>query len=340
MPTPAPKEPGESTPSLRVVPRIVREVGHLEGLARRGLQRNGGLRLISLLLAIGLWIFVNAGQRGSLESFNVPVSYRNLPPHMVITSHPPQSVKIEVTGPRTLLSLIDPGRLTLRLDLTGVSIGQMALRVNPEAFNVPRQTTVVGVVPSQIVLDVDQITTRDVPIRVTLSGMPASGYRVSGTDVDPRVTTVRGPSRDLAHLDDVETEPIEVIDATSNLDRRVDLTMPFGRARLDPSEATVSVSIGPIIREKEFRAVPIAVHNNDFPFRLEPAHVNVTVRGPELMLAKLNLRDAAYIDADGMVPGDYDSAIQVTLPDGIELVHQSAMRVRLRLYREKRIIRP
>jgi len=320
VPTPAPKEPGESTPSLRVVPRIVREVGHLEGLARRGLQRNGGLRLISLLLAIGLWIFVNAGQRGSLESFNVPVSYRNLPPHMVITSHPPQSVKIEVTGPRTLLSLIDPGRLTLRLDLTGVSIGQMA--------------------PSQIVLDVDQITTRDVPIRVTLSGMPASGYRVSGTDVDPRVTTVRGPSRDLAHLDDVETEPIEVIDATSNLDRRVDLTMPFGRARLDPSEATVSVSIGPIIREKEFRAVPIAVHNNDFPFRLEPAHVNVTVRGPELMLAKLNLRDAAYIDADGMVPGDYDSAIQVTLPDGIELVHQSAMRVRLRLYREKRIIRP
>ena len=89
---------------------------------------------------------------------------------------------------------------------------------------------------------------------------------------------------------------------------------------------------------------PLGCNSGIEPLLLEKQQlswaVNVTVRGPELMLAKLNLRDAAYIDADGMVPGDYDSAIQVTLPDGIELVHQSAMRVRLRLYREKRIIRP
>src|SRR5258708_15859623 len=70
------------------------------------LRRNLGLRLISLGLALSLWFFVNAGQRGSLQSFSVPVNYRDLPPHFLIVNHHPDSVKIEVSGPRTLLSFI------------------------------------------------------------------------------------------------------------------------------------------------------------------------------------------------------------------------------------------
>ena len=46
----------------------------------RHLRRNMGLRAIAIAIAIGLWIFVNAGQHGSLETFMVPIIYRGLPP--------------------------------------------------------------------------------------------------------------------------------------------------------------------------------------------------------------------------------------------------------------------
>ena len=336
--TAARKDSGEAA-TARPIPSATGKARYFAGMLRRGIRRNAGLRLISVLLAMGLWFFVNAGQRGSLESFNVPISYRDLPPHLVITNPHPQSVKVEVSGPRTLLSLIDPTRLALRLDLLGVTVGQASLRVNPEAFNVPRQTTVVGVSPSQIVLEIDQIRTRDLPVRLTLTGAPAAGYRVFSKEVNPATITVRGPGKELAHIDEIEGEPIDLTGATGNLGRRVMLSTPFASARLDPAEVTANIVVGPIVGEKEFRGMRIQVRGNDYPFRVEPGHVNLTLRGAQLALAKLDLHAAAYIDAEGMAPGVYDATLQVTLPEGVELVHQSVMKVKLRVYRAQRTVR-
>ena len=48
-----------------------------------------GLRVLAVVLAIGLWIFVNAGERGSVATLTVPISYASLPQGMVIVNHPP-----------------------------------------------------------------------------------------------------------------------------------------------------------------------------------------------------------------------------------------------------------
>src|SRR5262249_40857508 len=115
-------------------------------------RRDLGLRAIAMLLAIGLWIFVNAGQRGALVEMHLPISYRSLPIGLAIVNQRPDFVQVEIRGPRTLLSLLDPDRLTLRLDLSGVTSGQAVFKIGPEMFNVPRQTDVVRISPSQIVL--------------------------------------------------------------------------------------------------------------------------------------------------------------------------------------------
>src|ERR1700693_2081014 len=127
--------------------------GHRSFVVRvaQALERDMGLRLISLMLAVGLWIFVNAGQRGALETFQGPVSYRDLPPGFVLTNSHPDFVRIQVSGTRTLLSIIEPARSRLRLDLTCVGIGQASFKIGPGSFPVPRHTEVTSVLPSQIV---------------------------------------------------------------------------------------------------------------------------------------------------------------------------------------------
>jgi len=149
------------------------------------LERNIGLRLISVGLAIALWIFVNAGQHTAPETFVVPVTYRDLPPGFILTNQHPETIRIQVTGPRTLLSIIDPAHLTLRLDLTGVGIGQASFKISPDVFPVPRHTEVTSIVPSQIVLDVDKNITREVPVHLIVSGDAADGYRIAATEVTP-----------------------------------------------------------------------------------------------------------------------------------------------------------
>src|SRR5258707_2913972 len=104
--------------------------------SRRLRDSNLGLRALAVALAVGLWIFVNAGERGSVESLTVPISYASLPPGMVIVNSPPTQVKIDVTGPRTLLSLLTPERLTLKVDLRSFAAGRSGYKNYSAVFNV------------------------------------------------------------------------------------------------------------------------------------------------------------------------------------------------------------
>lgn len=320
---------------LRRLQAIALTRRYLTGPAQSFLRRNTGLRVISILLAIGLWLFVNAGQHASQQSFTVPISYRGLPPHYVIGDPHPDTVNIQISGPQTLLSLIEPNRLSLKLDLRQVRVGQSSFKIGPDSFNIPRQTTVTSISPSQIVLDIDKIVTREVPVRLVTSGAVADGYQVSAKAINPRMVNLRGPSKVLAHVDQVDSETIDLSGDSTDLSRVVALNLPAGAIRMDPTEVAADLSVSEVIASKAF-LVPIQVRNNAYPARVAPEHVNLTIRGPLLTLARTSLADAVSIDADGMIPGSYTVPVQVALPDGVELVHQSAERVRLSLLRHLR----
>src|SRR5579871_2795656 len=156
------------------------------------LLRNLSLRILAVLIALGLWFFVNAGQREAQANLLVPVEYRGLPTGLTITNRRPDFVSLSISGPRTLLSLLDPGRLTVRMDLRGLTPGQAELKITPEMFRIPRQTTIDRIVPSQITLDVDQIMTRELPVRLSINGQVASGLAVGSIDIKPPVVSVTG----------------------------------------------------------------------------------------------------------------------------------------------------
>jgi YbbR domain-containing protein len=305
------------------------------GPLRERMRRNSGLRIISLLLALGLWLFVNAGEHGSQISLQVPVSYRGLAPGYVIVNPHPDSVKIRLSGPRTLLSLTDPGRLRLRLDLTGAGVGQTSFKISPDSFSVLRQTSVESVSPSQIVLEIDRIVTREVPVRLVLTGKAAAGYKVEATEVAPATVTIRGPSKELARVEQLETEPLDVSGLGADLTRSVTLDQPNGMLRVQPEEVTVKVTVTAAITTREFHDVPVLVRDSDFKFKVAPTHVSVTLRGSALTLAKLNLAGSVYVEADGLTPGLHTPAVQMALPEGVEIVRQSPQKVKLRMYRER-----
>jgi YbbR domain-containing protein len=300
-------------------------------------RRNLGLRAIALLLAITLWVFVNAGQRGSLVPMRVAVSYRGLPAGLVIVNQRPDFVQIEVRGPRTLLSLLDPDRLTLRLDLSAVTVGQAVFRIGPEMFNVPRQTDVTRISPSQIVLDIDRTIDRQVPIRVNVQGLPAHGYGVESVKANPPSVMVRGPSRFVAHIDNVQTSPIDVNGAKADFEQPTQLLAPSDRVTLEgPLTVQAAVEIGEVMANREFRSLPVEVRDSAYKSKVEPMHIAVIVRGPVNQLSSLDLRSSVYVTAEDVQPGAHDLRVQVDLPQGIQLVRANPDNVRVRIYREKR----
>ncbi len=303
--------------------------------SRRLRGSNIGLRILAVSLAIGLWIFVNAGERGSVESLTVPVSYASLPAGMVIVNNPPKEVKIEVTGPRTLLSLLDPERLTLKIDTRSLAAGQSEFKIYPAMFNVGRNTAVTSISPDQLSLDIDRLVTRDVPVHLAVENRVANGYTISSVDINPPSVTVVGPSRYVAPLTFVSTEPFDLKGIAAETNRSVEIVPPDPSLGLSTGHVDAKVNVAEAITDREFRAVDVEVKDSDFKYRVEPKQATLTIRGPAVKLAGLAAKGLAYVDADGLEPGSHELPLQVTLPLGMQLVRQSPDRVRLRMYREK-----
>jgi YbbR-like protein len=302
---------------------------------RKRASRNMGLRLLSIAIAIGLWVFVNAGERGGVRTMDVPLSYRTLPRGMMIINHPADFVKIEVAGPRTLLSLLEPERLRLKLELAGAAPGRSDYRIFPGMFNVPRGTTVTQIMPSDITLDLDRIVTRDVPVHVKLEGAVASGYKVSAVELKPSTIEVSGPSRYVQPMIVIETAPIDVQGATTPIEQKVDLAETPVPLRLSTSQIDARIEIAEEIADREFRAVSVEVRDSDYKYKLVPNKASLTVRGPAIKLASLDPNGLVFVDAKGVAPGSHELPVQVILPDGMQVVKQEPSTAKLRTYREK-----
>ena len=303
-------------------------------VSRRLRGSNIGLRILAVVLAIGLWIFVNAGERGSVESLTVPISYASLPQGRVMVNHPPTQVKIEVTGPRTLLSLLDPERLTLKIDLRSVEDGQSEYKIYPAMFNVGRNTAVTSISPDSLSLDIDRQVTRDVPVHLAVEDNVAPGYTISSVDITPPNVTVVGPSRYVSPLTSVNTEPIDLKGLTADTSRSVEIVAPDPSLGLSTGHVDARVNVTEAITDREFHS-EVEVKDSDFKYRVEPRQATFTIRGPALKLKGLTPKGLAYVDADGLEPGSHELPLQVTIPLGMELVRQSPDKVRLRMYHEK-----
>lgn len=303
---------------------------------RKRMRRNAGLRAIAFLLAIGLWMFVNAGQRNAVVTLAVPVSYRSLPAGFVIINHPPDFVKIEVAGSRTLLSLLDPERLTLRLDLTGVPVGHSDFKIGPNLFAVPPRTTVTRVTPDEAQIDIDRVISRELPVHLNVTGPVAQGYQINSIELQPATVSVSGPSRFVAPLLRAETDPFDVRGADADLERVVGIQDPGADVRLAAVRVLAKVDVGQEIVSREFRDVGVEVRDTDFKSRVEPETATITVRGPIQKLATLDPNGIVFVDAQGGEPGLLVLPLEVDLPDGMQLVKQEPAKVKLRIYHQKR----
>ncbi len=303
--------------------------------ARRLRGADLGLRIFAVVLAIGLWIFVNTAERNSFAPLTVPISYSSLPAGMVIVNHPPTVVKIDVTGPRNLLSLLDAERLTLKIDLRGVAAGQSEFKIYPAMFNVGRNTAVTSISPDQLSLDVDRVVTRDVPVHLAVQGKVEPGYTITSVDITPPTVTIAGPSRFVTPLTSVSTEPFDLKGLTSDTSRSVDIAAPNPALGFSTGHVDARVNVAEAITDREFRAVDVEVKDSGFKYRVEPRQATLTIRGPAVKLAGLAPKGLAYVDAKGVAPGSHELPLQVTLPDGMQLVRQSPDKVKLRTYHEK-----
>jgi hypothetical protein len=299
--------------------------------------RNAGLKLLSLIAAIGLWFFVNAGERDAELSFQVPVELRNIPPNVMLVSPRVDFIDVVARGPRTLLNRIHPDQLAMVLDVRGVRPGPAVFRILSEALDLPRGVSVVRLTPSEVTLEFAGVLRKRVPVHVTLAGKPPAGLRIVSTKVAPESVELIGPADQIEQIKAADTVPLDLADADAGVVER-DLPLDAPREYVSMSAGLVHAQL--VLAEVERTrtlTVPVAVRNSAYRTVLKPPTIQITVRGPRSATDALELdHGAVYIDAAGREPGTYDVAPAVDLPAEIELLKQDPGSVEVRILRQKR----
>lgn len=114
-------------------------------------NRNWLIRVLSLLLAIVIWLFVDLEQE-DMEELTARVRVENLPTSMSIAGGQLPAVRVQVRGPKILLIRYQGLSPVIPLDCGGVREGITRFVGAEQGVRVPAGISLVRVVPATIEL--------------------------------------------------------------------------------------------------------------------------------------------------------------------------------------------
>ena len=107
------------------------------------------LKLLALGFSVLIWLFVMTSERSDVI-VSAPIAFDGLPPGLALTGDLPDRVDVQLHALRGSLSRLAPDHIRARVDLSGATSGEVAVRVLPEQVSVPAGIMVVRVNPSMI----------------------------------------------------------------------------------------------------------------------------------------------------------------------------------------------
>jgi YbbR domain-containing protein len=309
------KEDFEATVNLQGLP-----VGtHREDVEVRPLTGRGNLRIVAVLPP---QTTVTLAQLAS-KQVPVDVEMRGAPPSDYSVSLGDQPVETAtVAGPQEDVAAVTRAVASVDVEDRTESF-ESAVKLEPrnQLGNLVQR---VSVDPAAIDVKIEieqQSFSRSLAVSPKLTGQPRQGYNLVGVSADPAVVTVFGPESYINAAAKVDTQPVNINDATEDVIHSVSLDLPPGVTVLGGVEVTVTANISAAPGQLEF-TVPVSVSGLEGDVRVSGSlpSVKVFVFGPLPDLLELNTSDiTASVDMSGKDPGTHKVKVQVTVPDGLEV---------------------
>ena len=181
----------------------------MASLFQRMFVQNLGLKLVSLLLAIGLWFVVAHDPIAEVE-MRVPIEFQSLPESLEVDSATFTQAQVRVRGPERVIHRLDASDVRAEISLANVGPGERTFDLTPRQVHVPQDLEVVQVIPTQFQLSFDTRTTRMVEVRARVTGTFASGMRVAQVIADPSQIMITGPRKRVEAVESATTDPVDV----------------------------------------------------------------------------------------------------------------------------------
>ncbi len=208
----------------------------------RRLAEAWGLPLVSLALAVGLWVYV-VGQKEREWTYAVPVYVRVGSPDIAGWSMP-EKVNVQLKGPQRLLDRITGEDLVVRMTLAENQAGQYTRGVQPSMLSgIPQGVEIVRIEPAEVRVEIRPLLEIRYRVAPQFRDGSDSAFRLGEIlDVEPRYAELRGVREVLQGVTEVKTEPVDVAGPAGPKTVMMRLVEPEG-ARVFPTSVKVTYTV-------------------------------------------------------------------------------------------------
>ncbi|WP_051688264.1 YbbR-like domain-containing protein [Desulfofalx alkaliphila] len=296
------------------------------------------LMLVSLMIAVILWVYVNNVQSPLQEQeFRVALEAVNLPEEMIAEGLPDR-VSVRVNTINLRVAGLAPEDFRAVVDFSEATMGENMLPVQVTA---PPGVQVAQVIPNTVAVTIDQMVQKQVPVQVFLQGNPQPGFSAGDPLIVPNAVLARGPGRLVNAIEQVPVT-VNVEGANQNIDYSLPITIHQGQVRLSPEVVRVVVPINVSVPHK---TVPIRVSTIGAPDEeyqvsstaAEPAVVQVYASAE--VLARISEVVTEPINLNGL-KDNVKRTVNLQLPQNAVLLQPDKTEVKVELVQKPKSTTP
>jgi YbbR domain-containing protein len=180
----------------------------MSGFFKRLVGHNFLLKMLSLLLAAGLWFLIRPDEQPAEVALRAPIVFQHMPSRLEISTENIPDAQIRVRGPERVIRQLQASEVHAEIDLSDVKAEERTFGLTSQQVRHPSDVQVVQVLPSELRLSFDTKLSREVGVHPRLTPIPAEGDVKVETD-PPRIT-ITGPSHHVERVDAATTDPIDI----------------------------------------------------------------------------------------------------------------------------------
>ncbi len=208
------------------------------------ITQNGSYKVVALLITLILWITV-LGNKDQVLNQTVQLNFV-LPENHVISNAVTNQIQVQISGSRLSLKKLSKGMDPIEINLADIKAGRTIVSIPTDSINLPFGSQVVNMNPASIVVDIDRIITKRIPVKFQWDSEEEPSDLVVKS-IKPASILVKGAVSVLTRIQEVLTEPISPAQLAFDGKKRIDVRTGlrefnfFGVLPFESKSVTVTV---------------------------------------------------------------------------------------------------
>lgn len=222
--------------------------------------KNIDIKLLSLFLAIIIWLYIAGGENPMVENFiDISLTQTNLGEDLVIKEFP-TNVSVGIRGPKNIINNISSHQINGIVNFSEISkegLYKLKVEVTP-----PKKTQITRIIPSEIKVEVEKVLTKEVEVEYSLIGVPGKGYSLTDEpQFNPSKVKIIGAQSVLENIKQIICA-IDISGIKEGLSRKIKVKAvdvngnEVKELKIEPDIVEVSISLTRGYPEKQLTVKP------------------------------------------------------------------------------------